>query len=247
MRLKLICILAIILCHHLSAQQKGERLIKGQVIDLKTKSVIPHASIASYNLISIFTADSLGKFQILTHVDDSLKVFAMGYDAIVFKVTESTGSSTVHLFQLNQFSFLLKEVNVNGWDAELLDKNLDLPFGIHLGQQSDVPVAYRSDFGGKPPVIAAFKSPFSYAYYYLSKREKQKRKMLNLISIDTDYSNLTNDLLADISGLKDDELEKFRVYCNINIKLDKRDNQQTVRYKVLDALSLYLKQNNEKK
>jgi hypothetical protein len=245
MRLTLICLLTFMLSHHLSAQQKGERLIKGLVIDSKTKSAVPHASIASYSLVSIFTADSLGRFQILTHVDYSLKIFAMGYEPVIFNVTETTGSSTMYLFQLNQFSFLLNEVSVNGWDMESLDKNLNLPYGIHLGQQSDVPIEYRNDFGGKPPVIAAFISPFSFAYYYLSKREKQKRKMLDLISEETDYSNLTNDLLAEISGLKDDDLEKFRIYCNTNIQLDKRDNEQTLRLKILDSLSQYLKQNHE--
>ena len=241
-----ILIIAVLLISHCGIGQKlNEKFIMGKVIDSKTKQSIPYAQIASYRLTSVFAADSMGRFNILTFNNDSLKIFSIGFKPVLFHVSDSIDEDHIYSIILERQSIVLNSVDVHPWSKETIDANLNLPYGVHLGQESEVPIEVRSEVGGKPPVVAAFFHPISFGYYYLSKRERTKRKLRNTLGKEKIQLMLSNELLSEISGLKGNELQNFRIFCNKNIELSNKDNEQTVRFKVLDALQEYQKEKNK--
>ncbi|MBN2166474.1 MAG: hypothetical protein JW717_09380 [Marinilabiliaceae bacterium] len=238
--IKIIIVVIILSNQYVTTQNISEQYFKGKVIDSKTKKSIPYSQIASYQMVSIFASDSSGRFNILTNKTDSLKIFTIGYEPIIINMS-NINSDSVYIISLKQQDIILKQVDIHPRSREILDDNLRLPFGIHLGQASSSPIYTRSEVGGKPPLYAALTNPLSFGYYHLSKREKNKRKLANTIQKDKSESLLSNELLEEISGLKGDNLNMFKIYCNTNIKLSKRDNMQTVRFKLLDALHEFYK------
>lgn len=229
-------VILFLVSHMVSGQIGDERFIKGKVIDKETNYGIPFAQIASYKMVAVFAADSVGRFNIVTNKNDSLKVFSIGYEPFVFYVTDTVDQDNVTNIYLKQQGYVLDAVEVYPWSKEKLEESLDMK----LGKESSVPIHVRSEFGGKPTVISALKSPVSTGYYFFSRREKRKRKMRKLLAKEKFEGYLTNELIRDISGLSGSELSNFRVYCNTRIQLSNRDNAHTVRFKVLDALHQYM-------
>ena len=231
--------------------------ISGSVVDSASSKPVPFANIASYSSHLLFAADSLGHFALQLPIHDSIKIFVLGYGIKIFKLDSVfNGEEETILFPVSQTSIMLKNININlqrGFiDADEkitsvgIMENLNLPSDIIPYDKSKdlIPASYKPVFKSKPPVAALFFHPVSYINYFASKNEKSKRKMVELLSYHQNDSLLTNDLIREVSGLSDNFLEEFIIFCNKNIKVNPQDDIYTIRKKIFFAFEKYLKRKN---
>ncbi len=242
MRLILSIGLIILSCHVLAQNSEPEQAwVKLHIIDNVDNRPIQNAQIVSYETMLFYNSDSAGIFRNTFNVTDSIKVFGMGYDAVVLKIKNIiTDEDSVKNVFLSRRSYMIASVDVPA-EKEL---QLHMPDDIHVNVKNTTPVSIRSDnFTQKPPVLAAVVSPVSYIYYYTSKRERRKRKFRELLQQEKEEQIVNNmysrELIKEITGYVGKELDKFMVFCNINIKIDSSDNPIIVKQKVLELKEKY--------
>ncbi|MCU4174714.1 hypothetical protein [Carboxylicivirga sp. N1Y90] len=228
--------------------------LDGLVINQADSSRLPLTQIASYKLVQIFAADSLGEFFIQVPKGDSLKFMALGFEAksvLVDDLIDSIAGKTT--IALRRTSYMIGQVDINYYKkfseyqdylkkmrAKQAELDLFLPPEIKLGKGSDVPPDLRPLYRSKPPVLAAFFQPINYIYYHTSKLEKSKIKVLKLMEETIIRELLTVEMMREVSSLEGKELESFIVYCNVNVELNKYDTTETVRVKVMDLFAQYI-------
>ncbi len=116
--IKNILFVFLILNFRLSAQlnfdyTEGKFLIKGQVIDVQTKSPIPMANILFLNRNKGVTCDNEGRFTMYVSLKDTLKFTSTGYMNKVINVNDLDKSNYYTLqIQLIQDFIKLKEITI---------------------------------------------------------------------------------------------------------------------------------------
>jgi hypothetical protein len=238
------------------AQTDSTVWINGKVIDSDTGKPVSYANIASYSQHLMYAADSIGNFYILLPFNDSVKVVVLGYHSEVFKVDSVYNQNEdVLLFPLSRSSIMLNNVDINlrrgyfssdkefepkGKDFEGSDLHLPRDIVMYDKSKDIIPSSYKPVFRHRPPIIAFLIHPISYISYFTSKRERSKRRISKIIYSQKKKVQLSNYIIKEISGFKDDELERFIIYCNKNIKIKTNDTESTLKQKVFLALEEYL-------
>ena len=62
---------------------------------------------------------------------------------------------------------------------------------------------------------------------------------MKLRKYDEQRKMLTIELLEEVSGLKGEKLKEFIIYCNANIKFNKKDTPLSIKYKVIDLFNAF--------
>ncbi|MCT4588387.1 MAG: hypothetical protein N4A71_11230 [Carboxylicivirga sp.] len=234
---------------------KGQQQVwlHGKIVRESDHKAIPLAQIASYKKLNMFAADSTGEFKVILDADDSIKVVSLAFESKVFRLDSlNIESDQMYLFPLKQTSYEIQQVDINSnrhyraykdkLGAELAEReemDLMLPGDIELGRKPDMPLDDLPTYRSKPSVTAAVFQPANFIYYYASKSEKQKRRMMKLRKQDKQRNMLTVHMMAEVSGLKDEALQEFVIYCNANIKFSKKDTPLSVKYKVIDLFKAF--------
>ena len=217
--------------------------VKGQVVDEITKEGVINAQVLNMRVRGGTMTDAFGKFSIQADPMDTLTFKSLNYkDKRVPVSAIFTGENGVPKITLSPTRILLDQVEVNSSAPKI---NL---YGIPGGKSSTVPQELRSDyFGSRPKNITAVVKPISFLSYYLSKDEKEKRTALNAIHTEKDWQILSlvynRDVIQKISGLKDDALDDFMLYCNAFNKLPTNATTIEVEQRIRELLVEY----NEKK
>jgi len=226
--------------------------LKGKIISREDSVPVPFAQIASFKKVSIYAADSTGLFTIMLPTNDSIKIVALGYASTIFNISDSFSESEepIH-FYLDKISYTIQQVDVTHYSEfsnynenlkamhnKAQEMDLKMPADIKMGKGSEIPAPIRPIFSRKPPIVAAFLNPLSYATYYLSNQEKEKRQLVKLFHQDKIRQLLTPEIIQKVSGLEGEKLQQFMIYCNVNIHLTDKDNHFSVRRKVME---LYIK------
>lgn len=216
--------------------------IKGVVLDEETRKPIGNIQLASYNEQHLYVADSDGTFRNIFSINDSIKIFGMGFNAKIIKVKDYINSDTLIEVVLSRRTYMIRSVDV----APQRELALHLPSDIKLGKKNETPPAQRNDnFSSKPPVLAALKSPLSYVHYYTSKSEKRKRKFREELRIHKKQLKINEfynrDIIQEVSGLEGDSLDSFVVYCNINLVIDVNRNPVIVKQWIKELYDEYKK------
>ena len=227
--------------------------LHGKVVRKSDQKPIPLAQIASYKKLNMFAADSIGEFRVILDANDSIKILALGFEPRVVHLDSlKVDADLKYIFSLDQTSYQIQQVDINSnihYNAYLNrlkdskskreEMDLMLPEDIKLGQKPAIPDDIRPDYSGPPPVYAAVVAPFRFIDYYTSKTDKNKRRYMKLLSSEKQRSMLTVDLMAEVSGLEGEALQDFIIYCNANIKLNRKDTPLSVKYKVIDLYNAY--------
>jgi len=217
--------------------------VKGQVVDEITKEGVINAQVLNMRVRGGTMTDAFGKFSIQADPMDTLTFKSLNYkDKRVPVSAIFTGENGVPKITMSPTRILLDQVEVNSSAPKI---NL---YGIPGGKSSTVPQELRSDyFGSRPKNITAVVKPISFLSYYLSKDEKEKRTALNAIHTEKDWQILSlvynRDVIQKISGLKDDALDDFMLYCNAFNKLPTNATTIEVEQRIRELLVEY----NEKK
>ncbi|TRX71012.1 hypothetical protein [Carboxylicivirga sp. M1479] len=252
-KIYLILLLIVLLAATKVSGQVQKVWLHGQVVRQSDSRPIPLAQLASFKMKNVFAADSSGQFKVILDNNDSIKVFALGFEPIIIHLDSlNVDADRMYSFALHQISYQIEQVDVNVSKhyMDYTDKlkairkkqeeiDLMLPADIKLGRKPEIAVDLLPTYSRKPPVLAAIFQPANVLYYYTSKSEKQKRQMLKLLQYEKQRQLMTLDMLEAVSGLSDEELQAFMMYCNAHIKFDKKDTELSVKYKVIDLFNDY--------
>jgi hypothetical protein len=199
--------------------------VRGKVVDETTGKEVPHAQIASFGTFSIYAADSLGRFSISLPSTDSIRVMAMGFAprTLMLGKLKSTQNLTI---ELSESGYDLDEIIVYNVTAnEHLQKYM--PSDIKLGYVNPIAPGLRADSEGGGPIGLVYKK--------LSRREKKKAQMREMIVAEKAQARMTKLLVAQLTGLEPPELDRFFVYCNATIKIAPNHPDSFIRARILDA------------
>ncbi len=227
--------------------------LHGKVVRESDQQAIPLAQIASYKKLNMFAADSLGEFRVILDANDSIKVIALGFEPCIFHLDSLTiDADVMYIFSLEQTSYQIQQVDINSnihynaymdrlkdHKSKREEMDLMLPEDIKLGEEPEIPADIRPDYNEPPPVYVAVVAPFSFIDYYTSKTDRRKRRYMKLLNTEKQRNMLTVHLMAEVSGLEGDALEDFMIYCNANIKMNRKDTPLSIRYKVIDLYNAY--------
>ena len=228
---------------------------KGRVINGDTGEPIPNAVIAVYSSTALYSTDIDGFVNIRLHENDSVRVVILGYSAETYRIKSLHSDSNGYVnLKVYPVSYLLKEVTVKGYKG-LLDPTLfpslkdDEPaINMHLPEDigsnmSDTPPPEQLLMGDNPSILAALVSPASFIYSRFSKEQKSIKK-LHLAKYEqhnqerlSDY--IDSETIALITGYEGEELEKFIVYCNVNLKINHKDNGASITAKIEEIFKKY--------
>lgn len=229
--------------------------LHGKVVKQEDYRSIPLAQVASYKKMNLFAADSAGEFKVILDANDSIKVVALGFESRVFQLDSlDVDPDRMYFFPLQATSYQIGQVDINSnWQyndyqdklkairSKQMEMDLMLPRDIEIGRKPDVPVDILPTYRNNPPAIAAFFQPANVLYYYTSKSEKQKRKMMKLLKYEKQRQIMTVSMMQEVSGLSGGPLEEFIKYCNANIRFSEKDTPLSIKYKVVDLLNEYNK------
>jgi len=232
--------------------QNKQVWLHGKVVNQLDSMPIPLSQLASYKKIHLFAADTVGEFKVILSQSDSIKVIALGFEPRVFHLDSlNIDPDQVVLLPLQRATYKIQQVDINFYKAyndytthlkEQRSKQMEMNLGMELGRAREIPAAIQPVYKRKPPVYMALVQPLSFIHYHTSKTEKQKVKMLKLMKDEKKRRLLSVELVKEVSGLNEKELEQFIVYCNANIKFNKRDTEISIKYKVIDLYEEYKKE-----
>jgi len=221
--------------------------LKGQVVDEASKEAIGYVQVLIMRIRGGTMTDATGKFSIQADPMDTITFKSLNYKDKRVPVSEITqGENGVAIITLSSARILLNQVEVQASGPKV---NMN---GIPVGKSVNVPVELRSNyFASKPKVLAALTNPLSYASYYLSKDEKEKRTALTAIHSEKDWQILSlvynKEIIQKISGYTGDALEDFMLYCNAFNALPVNANTYDVEKRIRELLVEYVaKQTKDK-
>jgi hypothetical protein len=167
---------------------------------------------------------------------DTLVATSVGYQKAVLKVPLNYNEQDVIVFYLNPVNYGIGEVQVKG-------EKKSMDFGIG-GKPVDIPAELRGDaFNEAPPILAAFLNPVSYWQYYLSKREKQKRRVREDMQLMKNWEmhskNYNKEMVMNLTGLKELEADTFMVWFNAQNILPYTSSEYQVRASIIEYFRLY--------
>ncbi|MCL3779827.1 carboxypeptidase-like regulatory domain-containing protein [Prolixibacteraceae bacterium JC049] len=226
------------------AQEKSAVKISGQVIDGENTQPVPFAYVIIPRLEVGTVADENGFFEIRLPEQDSIKVSAMGFANSYFKHKGSSATTdTTIVIPMFKTSYGVDEVVVEG------ERRMDLR--LPQGKASTVPVPLRGDaFDSKPKVWNYLVNPLSTAHYYLSRKERSKRKVRAAMEQQKNWEALrefyNDEVITEITGLPSTEIERFVMFCNPYFSLDSTYTELTIKNRIGQVYKQYLLQKGTK-
>ncbi len=230
-------------------EENGEVWVQLYVFDADEHRVMENVQVISFQTMLVYLTDSLGSVRGNFNETDSLKISGMGFQPITVKVASFKNKENGRMVFLSRQTIMLRAVDIQ---AER-DVNLYMPDDINMGKgdEDDVPVSLRgSDYSKRPSVLHAAVNPVGFAHYYLSKTERQKRKSMKELIADEKQQKINKifnrDIVASVTGYKDEELDDFMLYCNLHLEVTEESNPIIVQQDVLDLSVKYEKEKKEK-
>lgn len=184
--------------------------IHGQITDISNGKPVPYANIINPRIHGGTSSDGVGKFTLPIQIKDSIVITVLGYNREVFHLNKSFVPDTSIVIELKPTSYNLKEVAVS--------KPKSIDFGFH-SEITKTPMQLRSDdYDKSPSILAALLNPLSFAHYNLSRKEKDKRRAINLNQQFKNWDKLkeiyNDSTIKKLTGIKEEKLDDFKIYCN---------------------------------
>jgi hypothetical protein len=217
--------------------------LRAQIMSKGDSMPVPYANIINYRNRSGVGANASGHFSIEMLNIDTLVVSATGFKTLTIRIPRFFSPENVLRVYIEPIVYPLGEVPVT---ADRRQVNMD---GIPVGRLTDVPVELRGDaFNERPPVIAALFNPLSYWQYYLSRKEIQKRKVREAISLEKNWEmhsrNYNKEVVMLLTGLSEDQADDFMVWFNAQNILPYTATEYEVRSAIREYYLLYAYEKN---
>ncbi|MDA3929491.1 MAG: carboxypeptidase-like regulatory domain-containing protein [Prolixibacteraceae bacterium] len=213
--------------------------IRGMVTSADGGEPVAYAHIINPRAHGGTTTNADGMFSIQMLTEDTLTIRALGFVDEKL-IIEEFPPKKLYKIVLKPVRILIDEVTVTK-DLEMR-RRLGLPDPEPL----NIPTELRGDaFNERPPWFAAFLSPISFVQYHTSKREKEKREVRKIIKNNEEWLTFSNyhnlDNIKRLTGLDDNEADKFMMYCNLNNKLPYFAGQIEIEFQIMDFYFKYKK------
>lgn len=246
----------------LLAQSRSQFLFKATVVDNEFEA-IGGAYIKNLRTGKHAVSDTSGYIHIQCHPEDTLLITSLGFQ--IKQVAPSMiidqllkGKNAV--IQLEPIMHELKRVEIydfKSWEnfkrefAETqVEKEEINEDGLPKGEQSDVPLKYRSnEFPDGPTVGNAVVNPLSTMAYFLSAKEKEKRKAHQQWREDRAtevyQQTVVRDTVLKYLEIRETDVDPFIVYCNIHIEDKTLDRGIYYKEKMKELLPKFLESREE--
>jgi hypothetical protein len=257
--LKIIVFSAIAITSFISVKGQEDNTIlwKGRIINGDTGEPIPNAVIAVYSKTALYSSDIDGLVNLRLHENDSVRVVVLGYSAETYRIKslqpETDGYVNLRVYPV---TYYLKEVIVRGYKG-LLDPaffpklqddepaiNMHLPGDIG-SKMSDIP-PYERLLMEKPTINDIIWHPVSFVFTRFSGDQKTIKQLHNAKSQAQNEERLNEfinpEAIALITGYEGEELEKFIIYCNANLKLHPKDTGASITAQIEAIFEKYKKE-----
>ncbi|MBN1821018.1 MAG: hypothetical protein JW833_09885, partial [Prolixibacteraceae bacterium] len=212
--------------------------LKAVILSKADKTPVPYAHIVNNRTHGGTITNASGFFTLDMLNVDSLTMSSMGFFKETFSVPANYHPDSVVTFLISPVSFAIPQVNVTG---EKPTVNID---GVPSGKPVDIDPELRGDaFNEKPPVVAAFFNPVSFWYYYLNKKEKQKREVRKAMALEKNWEmhsqNYNKEVVMSLTGLNDAEADTFMIWFNSLDVLPYTSTEYEVRSSIRQYFEVY--------
>lgn len=187
--------------------------LKAQVISKGDSTAIPYATVINFRTKSGTRSSVSGYFSMEMLNIDSLVITAVGFKTTTARVPADFHEENMLMVYMEPVVYPLGEVEVKGEGAKV---NMD---GIPMGKPNPIPVEMRGDaFNERPPILAAFFNPLSYMQYYVSRKERNKRKVRAAVQNEKLWEahskNYNKDVVKRLTGLNNEQADDFIIWFN---------------------------------
>lgn len=251
-----ICLLAVILPVYTQPGHKDSSPnLKGHIMVEKTLEYVPLVHIYNERTHKTSVSDTDGNFMIKVNKGDTLVFSAIGYYFKVVYVTDSLLKKETVFIELLPRKYEISEARVYalGTYEQFKQKVLALKLpetrtdklrkylhGLSRKLGKEIKFQQEMDKLAKGGVLfsAPILTPEEIAMIKL-KKIKEKEKIQKII-----YEKFNREIVADVTGLKGDELTEFMVFCNFGEKYLLKTNQYDIMVRVLEKFEVYKKLKN---
>ncbi len=249
---KYIFILFFVLCAFSAfAQDDSEDIdpmlitLKARIINTADSSAVPYANIINNRTHGGTISNGDGYFSLEMLNVDSLAITSVGFENTTVKIPRNYNGYNVLVIKLNPKNYGIGEVKVTG-EKQKVD------MGIGSGKTIDVAPELRGDaFNEAPPIIAAFINPISYWQYYLSKKEKRKRKVREAQALEKNWEmhskNYNKKKVMMLTGLNEMQADSFMIWFNGQDVLPYTSTEYQVRSAIIEYFHYYMIEKASKK
>jgi len=218
--------------------------LKGRIISAADSSAVPYANLINNRTHSGTITNINGYFTIEMLNIDSLIASSVGFQKKIIKVPPDYNGQKVVTYVMEPINYIVGEVEIKG-DKPKVGENLG------TGKPVNLPPELRGDaFNEKPSVLAAITNPVSYWQYYLSRRERQKRKVREAMMLEENWEmhskNYNKLTVMKLTGLNENEADTFMVWFNSQNILPYTATEYEVRTAILYYFKIYQKEKNTK-
>lgn len=249
----LICIFLLVACSlPVMAQQAADtQLIRlsGTVLSSDSLTPVPGVHVLNNKSKIGATTDEKGYFTISMHRSDTILFSAVGYEIYPFALDASSRStSPLVQIKLTPRTYELEAVDVFAVPTEdQFKKNflaLDLPEEpkLQLPQIKQPKLTEGVEY--MPSGGVAIVGPFSALHNKFSREAKERKKMQTITSQEykrkSYEAKFNKQLVARVTGLKDQDLEEFMKYCKLSESLVlKAENEYEIAHAITNCYKEY--------
>ena len=229
---------------------------KGRIIDSETGQGIPFTHILNESMRSATISDTLGRYVIHGRVSDTLVFSILGYLGKYIVLNESNSRETV-ITRLVARTYDIAEVKVFGYSSysqfkrdfqrlrlpdtktDQLRANLHMA-ALEIGKEAKYQLAMEKAARGGNLASVKILSPEE--IQRLKLKEIMKEERIQAV-IDKKFNR---QIIGDLTGLKDVELDDFMLFCKLDRQFLLKANQYDILVKVLEKLEEFkqLKKNS---
>lgn len=252
---RLILILAVCTRPAISQEENKAFLFTGIVYDQEFNPV-PYTNVYAKGTGRGDMTDTLGIFQIYIRQADQLSFYNISYKDTTVWVSRNSESFYI---RLQPRIYALRGAKIFSWGstynemkAEFKNKGIPEKVGekLDLPQQDPDHVPFEMDEKKLKSPGFLIKSPVSFFYYNLSKREKHARRAYKLQenqeSIDRFNRVLSAKNMERMTGLTGKELENFIIHLNKVMTCDYTCSEMELISEVLGIWKIYQENDDEK-
>lgn len=208
----------------------GQQKVRGVVLNSSNETRVGDVEIRNLRTHDRFVSNTLGLFNLVAELGDTLRVFKEGYNEqnLILSSTEDM------IIRLRPLSTQLRTVNVFGQTKEQ--------------RMEEVIEQYRkqgSYFDGKPPALAYIFNPISALSETFGKTGRRSRRFQEYMSYEQDQlvvdRKFNKPLIKSLTKLEGEDLDNFVIIYRPSFERARKWNQYDVTNYVIEAFKQFEK------
>jgi len=223
--------------------------LKGRLIDTETGKGVPFAHILNESLRISSISDTSGRYIIRGKAGDTLVFSVLGYlgkyivldemkagevlvTGLVPRIYDIAEVKVFGYSSYSQFKYDFRQLRLPKTETDRLREDLN-KISLEIGKEARYQLAMEKAANGGNLVSVPILSPEEIQRLKLKEIIKEE-KMQSVID-----KKFNRHIVADLTGLKDKELDDFMLFCNLDRQFLLKANQYDILVKVLERLAAF--------